>query len=79
MRKLLLFSALLIFACSSDDSNDNGNDNSNQTFLEKYDGIIWEDITFDTSEGFRRYAWTTMIFKALANGEMNSQCIKKPH
>ena len=55
MKKLLLLSALLIFACSSDDSNDNGNDNSNQTFLEKYDGIIWEDITFDTSEGFRRY------------------------
>ena len=42
MKKLLLLSALLIFACSSsDDSNDNGDDNSNQTFLEKYDGVVW--------------------------------------
>ena len=56
VKKLLLLSALLIFACSGDDSSDNNdNNNSNQTFLEKYDGIIWEDITFDTSEGFRRY------------------------
>ena len=37
MKKLLLLSALLIFACSSDDSNDN----SNQTFLERYDGVWW--------------------------------------
>ena len=40
MKKLLLLSALLIFACSSDDSS---NDNSNQTFLERYDGVVWED------------------------------------
>jgi len=38
MKKLLLLSALLIFACSSVDSNDN----SNQTFFEKYDGVVWE-------------------------------------
>ena len=37
MKKILLLSVLLIFACSSDDSND-----SNQTFLEKYNGILWE-------------------------------------
>jgi hypothetical protein len=42
MKKLLLLSALLIFACSSDDSNDNNNDNSNQTFLERYDGVVWQ-------------------------------------
>ena len=54
MKKLLLLSALLIFACSSDDGNDNGDDNSNQTFLEKYDGIIWEN-TMDTFTDFRRY------------------------
>ena len=40
MKKLLLLSVLLIFACSSDDSNDN---NSNQTFLEKYNGVVWEE------------------------------------
>ena len=36
-----LFSALLVFACSSDDSSDESN-NSNQTFLERYTGIVWE-------------------------------------
>jgi len=51
MKKLLFLSALLIFACSSDDSNDN---NSNQTFLEKYDGIIWveyEDFPVEGEDG----------------------------
>ena len=42
MKKLLLLSALLIFACSSDDSSNN-EDNSNQTFLERYDGVVWEN------------------------------------
>ena len=43
MKKLLLISALLIFACSSDDdSNNNEDDNSNQTFLERYDGVVWK-------------------------------------
>ena len=40
MKKLILLSALLIFACSSDDSSDT-NDSSNQTFLERYDGVVW--------------------------------------
>ena len=56
MKKLLLLSALLILACSSDDSNDNNdNNNSNQTFLEKYDGIIWEDIGFAQYWNFLRF------------------------
>ena len=38
MKKLIyLFLALIIVACSSDDSSD-----SNQLFLEKYDGVVWE-------------------------------------
>ena len=41
MRKIFFLSALLIFACSSDDSNDN----SNITFFEKYNGIVWEEVT----------------------------------
>ncbi|MGC6526117.1 MAG: hypothetical protein ACON30_07560 [Flavobacteriaceae bacterium] len=41
MKKLILLSALLIFACSSDDSNNN----SNITFFEKYNGIVWEEVT----------------------------------
>ena len=46
MKKLLLLSALLIFACSSDDSSDN-EDNSNQTFLERYDGVVWINDLYD--------------------------------
>jgi hypothetical protein len=39
MKKILyLFLAVTIFACSSDDSSDN----SNQTFFEKYNGVVWE-------------------------------------
>jgi hypothetical protein len=38
MKKLLLLSALLIFACSSDDPT---SDDSNQLFLEKYDSVVW--------------------------------------
>ena len=34
MKKLLLLSALLIFACSSDDDV--------ETFLERFDGVVWE-------------------------------------
>jgi len=37
MKKLTyLFLALIIVACSSDDSSD-----SNQLFMEKYDGVVW--------------------------------------
>ena len=46
MKKLLLLSALLIFACSSDDSSNNDN-NSNQTFLERYDGVVWVNDLYD--------------------------------
>lgn len=45
MKKLLLLSALLIFACSSDSSDTN--ENSNQTFLERFDGVVWENDLFD--------------------------------
>ena len=42
MKKLTyLFLALLIFACSSDDSD------GNQLFLEKYDGVVWERLPLD--------------------------------
>ena len=42
MKKLTyLFLALLIVACSSDDSD------GNQLFLEKYDGVVWERLPLD--------------------------------
>ena len=46
MKKLLLLCALLIFACSSDEGNDDYDNNSNQTFLERYDGVVWENPFF---------------------------------
>ena len=46
MKKLILLSALLIFACSSDEGNDDYDNNSNQTFLERYDGVVWENPFF---------------------------------
>ena len=42
MKKLTyLFLALLIVACSDDDSD------GNQLFLEKYDGVVWERLPLD--------------------------------
>jgi acetyltransferase-like isoleucine patch superfamily enzyme len=42
MKKILyLFLAVTIFACSSDDSSDT-NDDNNQTFLERFDGVVWQ-------------------------------------
>ena len=62
MKKLILLTAFLIFTCS--DSSDT-NDNSNQTFLERFDGVVWEDnelseirytrINNDTTNFFTRY------------------------
>jgi len=47
MKKLLLLSAFLIFACSNGDSS---NDNNTETFLERYDGVVWENDLFDPSD-----------------------------
>ena len=45
MKKLLIILLFipLIFACSSDDNNDD----SNQTFLEKYDNVVWVNDLYD--------------------------------
>ena len=40
MKKLLLLSAFLIFACSSDDNQNESPDN--QLFLDIYDGVVWQ-------------------------------------
>ena len=41
MKKLLLLSALLIFACSSDDSSNYDNDLMGN-FLDIYNGVVWK-------------------------------------
>ena len=46
MKKLLLLSALFIFSCSSDEGNDD-NDNNTETFLERYDGVVWVNDLYD--------------------------------
>lgn len=46
MKKLILLSALFIFASSCDEGN-NDNNNSNQTFLERYDGVVWINNLYD--------------------------------
>lgn len=61
MKKLLLLSVLLIVACSSDDSNDNNGD-SNQTFLERYDGVIWKEILPSDSDIEWWYIFTQSSF-----------------
>ena len=43
MKKLLLLFALFVFACSGDNSSDS----SNQTFFEKYDGVVWQEETLE--------------------------------
>lgn len=46
MKKLLyLFLAVTMFACSSG-GDDN---NSNETFLERYDGVVWDEDFYSTN------------------------------
>ena len=61
MKKLLLLSAILIFACSSDEGN-NDNNNSNQNFLQKYDGVIWKEILPSDSDIEWWYIFTQSSF-----------------
>ena len=55
MKKLLLLSALFIFACSSDDSNDNSNDISiiGKWYVVKYE--FYEDGVLDNVDNVKQY------------------------
>lgn len=48
MRKIFLLSALLIFACSSDDDSNS----TAQLFLEKYDGVVWNEDIYDSNPDY---------------------------
>ena len=37
-----LFLAVALLSCSDDDSSDTNDNNSNQTFLERFDGVVWQ-------------------------------------
>ncbi|MDC0950723.1 hypothetical protein OAS02_04895 [Flavobacteriaceae bacterium] len=48
MRKLIALSVLIFFACSSnDDSNSTA-----QLFLEKYDGVVWNEDLYDSDPDY---------------------------
>ena len=55
MKKLILLLFIpLVFACSSDD-----NDLMEETFLERYDGVVWQYIsTFQGEERLEKYMFT---------------------
>ena len=83
MKKLLLFSILLIFACSSDDSSSSDdNDLIEETFLERYDGVIWQilDDSGEAGETYVRFnndlsSFITFNFSVSFNGKKSSECI----
>ena len=70
MKKLLLLSVLVVFSCSGGDDN-NENNNSNQTFLERYDGIVWEDNSLSGTQYLRTENDTTNMFTEYLS---NSTC-----
>ena len=79
MKKLILLLFIpLVFTCSSDSSDD---DNSAETFLEKYDGIIWEEVGGNRGNGqgeLWRYNndlsnWLTVFLQEIGS---ESECIE---
>ena len=66
MKKLVLLSALVIFSCSGGDDN-NDNNNSNQTFLERYDGVVWESNSLSDISYVRIKNDTTNMFTEYGN------------
>ena len=81
MKRLLLFSAILILSCSSDDSNE-PNNNNDETFLERYDGVVWQ-IQDDNGEIGQTYVrfnndtsnFVNFYFSLNFNGQDLSQCL----
>ena len=78
MKKLTyLFLALLIVACSSDDSN---NDDGNQLFLEKYDSIVFE-AEWATSDNTYKIAFvnsTNVTTYELSSSDGDENCESRP-
>ena len=79
MKKLLLLSALLIFACGSDSSDSDDNDLMEETFLERYDGVVWGSTFSEDGVEYTSYLrfnnddinwWTNTVY--LGGGEFDS-------
>lgn len=58
MRKIIYFLiAITLLGCSSNDDNGSDDDNASaQTFLEKYDGVMWRVDGFDNNNQQQDYA-----------------------
>jgi len=81
MKRLILISAIIIFSCSSDDSNE-PNYNNDETFLERYNGVIWQiiDDSGDMGQTYVRFNNDTLNFVnfyfSLSIGSQDfSQCL----
>ena len=48
MRKIFFLSALFILSCSSDDDSNS----TAQLFLEKYDGVVWNEDIYDSDPDY---------------------------
>ena len=48
MRKLIALSVLIFFACSSDDDSNS----TAQLFLEKYDGVVWNEDIYNSNPDY---------------------------
>lgn len=70
MNKLLLLSALFIFTCS--DSSDT-NDTSNQTFLERYDGVVWNIIDASVTSGLIMFSNNTQGWIEKSDNNANDE------
>ena len=68
MKKLLLLSAILVFACSDD-----SNDNSNQTFLERYDGVVWNIIDASVTSGLIMFSNNTQGWIEKSDNNANDE------
>ena len=62
-----LFLAVTMFACSDDDSSDTNDNNSNQTFLERFDGVVWEGNELSEIRYTRTNNDTTNFFTSYGN------------
>tara|TARA_B110000902_G_C13940491_1_gene449558 strand:- start:185 stop:649 length:465 start_codon:yes stop_codon:yes gene_type:complete len=64
MRKIIYFLiAITLLGCSSNDDNGSDDDNASaQTFFEKYDGIVWEEETFNGEVTDKSLSFTRLQF-----------------
>ena len=68
MKRILILSAILIFACSTDSEG-----NSNQTFLEIYDGVVWDIIDGEVTSGLIMFSNNTQGWIEKSDNNANDE------